>query len=148
MNEATKDSDSGRSGGFNGIVVALLVLVGVVGAGFMINALYSSPSAPSAPAKVVDAPKEAPPGTAAMVAPESSLRPGSTRYSLQLSPYSEVATAEDVRAKLDKLGMSSSLRIEAHVQVGPFRTAEEAEAARAKLKELGVYGGQVTTLKP
>ena len=147
MSEATKDGDSSRSGGFNGIVVALLVLVGVAGAGFMINALYSSPSAPSAPAKVVEAPKEAPPG-AATPAPESSVRPGSTRYSLQLSPYSEVATAEDVRAKLDKLGMASSLRIEAHVQVGPFRTAEEAEAARVKLKELGVYGGQVTTLKP
>lgn len=146
MSEATKD-DSSRSGGFNGIVVALLVLVGVVGAGFMISALYSSPSAPPAPAKVVEASKEPPPA-AAVAVPESSLRPGSTRYSLQLSPYSEVATAEDVRAKLDKLGMSSSLRIEAHVQVGPFRSAEEAEAARAKLKELGVYGGQITTLKP
>ncbi len=146
MSEATKD-DSSRSGSFNGIVVALLVLVGVAGAGFMISALYSSPSAPPAPAKVVEASKEAPPAAATAV-PESSARPGSTRYSLQLSPYSEVATAEDVRAKLDKLGISSSLRIEAHVQVGPFRTTEEAEAARAKLKELGVYGGQVTTLKP
>jgi cell division protein FtsN len=148
MSEATKDGDNSRSGGFNGIVVALLVLVGVAGAGFMISALYSSPSAPLAPAKVTEAPKETPLAASANSVPESSLRPGSTRYSLQLSPYSEVAIAEDVRAKLDKLGMSSSLRIEAHVQVGPFRSAEEAEAARAKLKELGVYGGQVTTLKP
>jgi cell division protein FtsN len=147
VSEAAKDGDSSRSGGFNGIVVALLVLVGVAGAGFMIRALYSSPAAPPAPAKVAEAPIEAPPAAATAV-PESSLRPGSTRYSLQLSPYSEVATAEDVRAKLDKLGMSSSLRIEAHVQVGPFRSAEEAEAARTKLKELGVYGGQITTLKP
>ncbi|MBI5110323.1 MAG: SPOR domain-containing protein [Rhodocyclales bacterium] len=148
MSEAAKDGDDSRSGGFNGIVVALLVLVGVAGAGFMISALYSSPSAPPAPAKVVEAPREAPPAAAATPAAESSLRPGSTRYSLQLSPYSEVATADDVRAKIDKLGMSSSLRIEAHVQVGPFRTAEEAEAARAKLKELGVYGGQTVILKP
>ena len=75
-------------------------------------------------------------------------RPGATRHFVQLPPFSEVATADDLRGKLDKLGIASNLRVEAHVQVGPFRNAEEAEAARTKLKELGVYGGQLTTLKP
>ena len=125
MSEAPKGGgDPGTR--FNGLVVILLVLVGVMGAWIMFNSLKSS-----AP-RVVDA-----------AAPSA----GATRHAIQLSPYSEAATAEGVRAKLDTLGIPSSLRVEAHVTVGPFRTQEEAEAARAKLKELGVYGGQTVTLK-
>ena len=121
----------------NGLVVILLVLVGVMGAWIMFNSLQRfAPPAPDAAAP--------PAGTAAQ---QSATRSGAARHAIQLSPYSEVATAEDVRAKLETLGIPSSLRVEAHVTVGPFRTQEEAEAARAKLKELGVYGGQTVTLK-
>lgn len=150
MSDLPSGDDSSRARGFNGIVVALLVVVGVVGVWFMFTSLY--PSAPPALGRGESARE----GAGAPAAPVSTMpliqdsmsRTGATRHAIQLSPYSEVATAEDVRAKLDKLGIPSSLRIEAHVLVGPFNTPQEAEAARAKLKELGVYGGQAITLKP
>lgn len=142
-----KTNTNGDSGSrANGLVVVLLVLVGVMGAWIMYSSLF--PAAAPAPKQV---PENAPPppGTPAQSVVDSmASRPGTTRRVVQLPPFSEVATAEDLRGKLDKLGIASSLRIEAHVQVGPFRNSEEAEAARAKLKELGVYGGQITTLKP
>lgn len=149
MSEAPQTSGDSGGGRFNGIVVALLVLVGVVGVGFMVSSMYFS--APP-PARVPEVTREsAAPPIAAGSEPavrESMSRVGATRHAIQLSPYSEVATAEDVRAKLDALGIASSLRIEAHVLVGPFNTPQEAEAVRTKLKELGVYGGQAITLKP
>ena len=132
MNETPQTGgDPGKR--INGLVVILLVLVGVMGAWIMFKSLQSS----------------APPATEAAASPaqQSAARSGAARHAIQLSPYSEVATAEDVRAKLETLGIPSSLRVEAHVTVGPFRTPEEAEAARAKLKELGVYGAQAITLK-
>jgi cell division protein FtsN len=135
-------SEAPRGGGdpgtrFNGLVVILLVLVGVMGAWIMFKSLQSS----APPVADVAAPPAAP------AAQQSATRSGAARHAIQLSPYSEVVIAEGVRAKLDALGIPSSLRVEAHVTVGPFRTHEEAEAARAKLKELGVYGGQTVTLK-
>ena len=116
----------------NGLVVVLLVLVGAMGAWIMYQSLQQySPASASTP-----------------IVPQDPVpRSAAARHAIQLSSYSEVATAEDVRAKLDALGIPSSLRVEAHVTVGPFRTQEEAEAARAKLKELGVYGAQTVTLK-
>ncbi|MBL8480544.1 MAG: SPOR domain-containing protein [Sterolibacteriaceae bacterium] len=120
----------------NGLVVVLLVLVGAMGAWIMYQSLQQySPASASAPIVPAASPQDPVPRSAA------------ARHAIQLSSYSEVATAEDVRAKLDALGIPSSLRVEAHVTVGPFRTQEEAEAARAKLKELGVYGAQTVTLK-
>ncbi len=142
--EINSNGDSGSRA--NGLVVALLVLVGVMGAWIMYSSLFPAAAPAPMPAQEKAAP---PPGTPAQSVVDSMTpRSGATRHVVQLPPFSEVATAEDLRGKLDKLGIASSLRIEAHVQVGPFRNAEEAEAARAKLKELGVYGGQLTTLKP
>ncbi len=129
----------------NGLVVALLILVGAMGAWIMYSSLFPA----AAPAKKPAPDNAPPPGTPAQTVVDSmTARSGATRHVVQLPPFSEIATAEDLRGKLDKLGIASSLRVEAHVQVGPFRNAEEAEAARTKLKELGVYGGQLTTLKP
>jgi DedD protein len=68
-------------------------------------------------------------------------------YALQLSPFSDVATAEDLRGKLDRLGIPSTLSVEARVQLGPFKTQAELDAARIKLKELGVYGATPVTIK-
>ncbi len=136
MTEAPNEiTDVTRRGRYNGIVIAVLVAVGLLGAWFMFDNLY-----PQAPAPT---PRLAPPSEAAPAAPS-----GGSRHVVRLSPFSDVATAEELRARLEKLGIPSSLRTEAHLQVGPFATQAEAEAARARLKEMGVYGGQSITLKP
>ena len=70
---------------------------------------------------------------------------GERQLALQMGVFSNVANAEDLRAKLELNGIPSS--IEARVYVGPFRTREEADAARAKLKELGLDGGLLVTMK-
>jgi DedD protein len=59
--------------------------------------------------------------------------------------FSNLANAEDLRAKLELHGIPST--IEARVRVGPFATKEEADSARAKLKELGLDGGLLVTMK-
>jgi len=67
------------------------------------------------------------------------------QYAVQMGVFSNVANAEDLRAKLELHGIPST--IEARVRVGPFATKEEADAARAKLKELGLDGGLLVTMK-
>ncbi|MCK9386841.1 MAG: SPOR domain-containing protein [Sulfuritalea sp.] len=67
------------------------------------------------------------------------------QYALQMGVFSNVANAEDLRAKLELHGIPTS--IEARVHVGPFKTREEVEVARAKLKELGLDGGLLVSLK-
>lgn len=67
------------------------------------------------------------------------------QYALQMGVFSNLANAEDLRAKLELHGIPST--IEARVRVGPFATKEEADAARAKLKELGLDGGLLVTMK-
>ncbi len=151
MAEASRESaDISRQGRFNGIVIAVLVVVGLLGAWAMFTNLYQTTPAvaPKWSPASQSAPAANPAVAAAPVAAEAPKNPpASGQYALQLSPFSELATAEELRAKLQKLDIPSTLRLEAHVQVGPFRTPEEAEAARARLKEMGVYGGQTITLK-
>jgi DedD protein len=67
------------------------------------------------------------------------------QYALQMGVFSNVANAEDLRAKLELHGIPST--IEARVHVGPFATKEEADSVRAKLKELGLDGGLLVTMK-
>jgi DedD protein len=67
------------------------------------------------------------------------------QYAVQMGVFSNVANAEDLRAKLELHGIPST--IEARVHAGPFATREEASAARAKLKELGLDGGLLVTMK-
>jgi DedD protein len=67
------------------------------------------------------------------------------QYALQMGVFSNVANAEDLRAKLELHGIPST--IEARVRVGPFATKEAADAARAKLKELGLDGGLLVAIK-
>lgn len=66
-------------------------------------------------------------------------------FSLQMGVFNNVANAEDLRAKLEALGIPAS--IEARVHVGPFASREEAEAAREKLKALGMESGMLVTLR-
>ncbi len=70
---------------------------------------------------------------------------GERQLALQMGVFSNVANAEDLRAKLELHGIPAS--IEARVLVGPLQTREEADAVRAKLKELGLDGGLLVTMK-
>lgn len=63
------------------------------------------------------------------------------RFLVQVGVFSNLANAEELRAKLELAGIPA--QIEARVQVGPFASREEAEQARAKLRELGVEPGMV-----
>lgn len=61
------------------------------------------------------------------------------QFALQLGVFSNLANAEDLRAKLELHGIPSI--IEAKVQVGPFGSREEIEEARNKLRALGIDSG-------
>jgi DedD protein len=105
-------------------------------------------AAPAVPQpKVAPAPVAAPPHAAPHRAPAS--RPVTQaierRYTLQMGVFSNMANAEDLRAKLVANGIPAT--IEARVHVGPFRTRQEVDAARAKLKELGLDDGLLITTK-
>ena len=60
-------------------------------------------------------------------------------FVLQLGVFTNVANAEELRAKLTRNGIPS--QIEARVLAGPFKTKQEAEVAQAKLKVVGVDAG-------
>lgn len=66
-------------------------------------------------------------------------------FALQLGVFSDVANAEELRAKLEMAGIRAS--IEARVHVGPFATRAEADAARAKLRELGISEAVLFSMK-
>jgi len=131
--------DPGRKRLANNIIVIALVVVGVLGSAGMLYELYGPKTKPA------QASKEGHAGAARSASPGAA---GSkTGYALRLQTFSDVANAEDLRAKLDALQIPSTISVEAHVQVGPFKTQEELNAARVKLKELGIYGGQPVTIK-
>jgi DedD protein len=70
---------------------------------------------------------------------------GERQFALQMGVFSNLANAEDLRAKLELNGIPST--IEARVRIGPFRTQGEVDDARAKLKELGLDSGLLVTMK-
>ncbi len=104
--------------------------------------LAASPAARPEPARELaqshNAPRRAPASRPLTQAAER-------QYAVQMGVFSNVANAEDLRAKLELHGIPST--IEARVRVGPFATKEEADSARAKLKELGLDGGLLVTMK-
>jgi DedD protein len=104
-------------------------------------------AAPAVPQPRVLSAPVAPPHAAPHRAPAS--RPVTQaierRYALQMGVFSNMANAEDLRAKLVANGIPAT--IEARVHVGPFRTRQEVDAARAKLKELGLDDGLLITTK-
>ena len=138
--EATPEGSS-RKRLVNNIIVVALVVVGVVGSAAMLYELYGA----SDTAQTRSAPSPGSAGTGKSAAPVAP--GGKSGYALRLQAFSDVATAEDLRAKLDALRIPSSISVEAHVQVGPFKTQEELNAARARLKELGIYGGEPVIVK-
>ena len=135
----------------NRIVVAALVVVGLLGSLVMFDAIYTPnrplPAKPAPPSRDKLA-AAARPESAVPARAESPVAPdGEPQHALQVGVFGNVANAEELRAKLERNGIPSSISIEARVQVGPFRTPEGADAARAKLKELGLDGGLPVTIK-
>jgi len=144
MNETPKETaDDSPQGRFNSVMVVFLVVVGVLGSAAMLYQQYGLSDQPR--------PANAPPPREASAEPARPASPVAPRiasgFALRLPAFSDVATAEDLRARLGAQQIPSSISVEAKVQVGPFKSREEAEAARAKLKELGIYGGELVTIK-
>ncbi len=110
---------------------------------------------PSEPVPPVASPAARPdPGRELAKAPSTPRRAPASRpitqaaerqFAIQMGVFSNVANAEDLRAKLELNGIPST--IEARVHVGPFASRAEADAARVKLKELGMESGLLVTMK-
>jgi len=99
-------------------------------------AATAPPLAPAQPAVA----RHAPPSR-----PLSRLAESSSQYVLQLGVFSNLANAEELRARLELAGVPAHL--EARVQVGPFATREEAAQAQEKIRALGLEPGLVVAVK-
>lgn len=136
----------------NQIVIVALLAVGLIGGWVMFDAIYT-PGQPlpltlkhGAPPKSAPAAKPRPEPAVATRTEEPAApgaQTGESQYVLQLNVAGNAANAEDLRARLERQGIASSIEI--RVAVGPFRTREGVDAARAKLKELGLDGGLLIT---
>lgn len=67
------------------------------------------------------------------------------QFVVQMGVFNTVANAEELRAKLEAIGVPA--QIEARVQVGPFATKQDAEAAREKLRAAGLETGILTAIR-
>lgn len=67
------------------------------------------------------------------------------QFVVQMGVFKNVSNAEELRAKLEAIGVPA--QIEARVQVGPFATKQEAEAAREKLRAAGLEAGILTAIR-
>ena len=101
---------------------------------------------PSRPATAAGAaPRSPEPAQAVRPLSRAAERPAEKPLALQLGVFSDLANAEELRAKLEKAGIKAS--IEARVHVGPFATRAEADAARVKLRELGMGDALLLSMK-
>lgn len=66
-------------------------------------------------------------------------------FLLQLGVFSNMANAEELRAKLELNGIPT--QIETRVHVGPFNSQLEVEQVREQLKKLGLQDGVLVTAK-
>lgn len=73
------------------------------------------------------------------------------RFIVQVGAYGENKTAQDVRAKVEKLGLKTYAQAvdtadgrRIRVRLGPFASRDEAERASAKLKGAGLPGAILT----
>jgi len=101
------------------------------------------PVAPTPRAQAATAP--IPQATRPIPPPRPFAQSAERPFTLQLGVFSDVANAEELRAKLEKAGVRAS--IEARVRVGPFATRTEAEAAREKLRQLGISDAVLLGMK-
>lgn len=67
------------------------------------------------------------------------------QYALQLGVFSNLANAEELRAKLELAGVPAS--IEARVRAGPFASRAEADEARSKLQAMGLTQAILISVK-
>lgn len=67
------------------------------------------------------------------------------QFLVQVGVFSNLANAEELRARLENAGVPA--HIEARVHVGPFASREEADRAREKMKAIGVEPGIIMTRK-
>jgi DedD protein len=123
------------------------------------HALMRSPDATASSAAPRSAPLREPPPSGqapaaggaqrgpqpAPVLSQAAERSAEKPFALQLGVFSDVANAEELRAKLEKAGIKAN--IEARVSIGPFATRAEADAARAKLRELGISEALLVGMK-
>lgn len=100
--------------------------------------------------KVASPPKAANDGARAQALLEGK-EPAASRYIVQVGAYSENKTVQDVRAKVEKLGLKTYAQAvdtadghRVRVRLGPFASRDEAERAAAKLKSAGLPGSILT----
>lgn len=87
---------------------------------------------------VIAQPANPRPVATAPIRPLTGADEASRRYLVQMGVFSNVANAEELKARLDKAGIPT--QIEARVQVGPFANKAEAEAAQRKMAAMGLNG--------
>ena len=105
------------------------------------------PGEPAAMAKQEPAKEIARAPVASTQRPEPASHPvarvveSARQFLLQMGVFTNLANAEELRAKLEMAGVPA--HVEARVHVGPFATRQEAEQAREKLKALGMEPGVI-----
>lgn len=106
-----------------------------------------------APAKVADKPKASNDGARAQALLEGKepAAAAAARFIVQVGAYGENKTAQDVRNKVEKLGLKTYAQAvdtadgrRIRVRLGPFGSRDEAERAAAKLKGAGLPGAILT----
>lgn len=77
--------------------------------------------------------------------------PAAARYIVQVGAYGENKSAQEMRAKVEKLGLKTYAQAvdtadghRVRVRLGPFASRDEAERAAAKLKGAGLPGAILT----
>lgn len=115
------------------------------------------------PAKVADKPVDKPAdkvrpaandgarAQALLEGKDSAATPAAARFIVQVGAYAENKTAQDVRNKVEKLGLKTYAQAvdtadgrRVRVRLGPFASRDEAERAAAKLKGAGLPGAILT----
>ncbi|WP_457425160.1 SPOR domain-containing protein [Roseateles sp. P5_E7] len=103
--------------------------------------------------KPVDKPKAANDGARAQALLEGKepTPAAAARFIVQVGAYGENKTAQDVRGKVEKLGLKTYAQAvetadgrRIRVRLGPFASRDEAERAAAKLKGAGLPGAILT----
>ncbi|MFG6439399.1 SPOR domain-containing protein [Roseateles sp. LKC17W] len=100
--------------------------------------------------KPADKPKAANDGARAQALLEGK-EPAAARYIVQVGAYGESKAAQEVRGKVEKLGLKTYAQAvdtadgkRFRVRLGPFASRDEAERASAKLKSAGLPGAILT----
>ena len=109
------------------------------------------------PVKVADKPADKPKAAndgaraQALLEGKEPMSAATARFIVQVGAYGENKTAQDVRGKIEKLGLKTYAQAvdtangrRIRVRLGPFGSREEAERAAAKLKGAGLPGAILT----